>query len=78
MLPKLITRFLGRLKFPQLFIIAALLFGINSLVPDPIPLVDEALLAVMALLLASMKKSRDEAASSPELLESVESSTPDK
>lgn len=46
---------LGRLSHPHLFTIAAVLFGINVLIPDPILFVDELLLGLTTLLLASRK-----------------------
>lgn len=46
---------LGRLSHPRLFTIAAVLFGVNLLIPDPIPFIDELLLGLATLLLASRK-----------------------
>lgn len=51
-----ITRFAGRLRFPTLFAITAALFVVNVLVPDPIPFVDEILLALGTLLLGSLRR----------------------
>ncbi len=50
--------FLGRLKFPQLFTLAAVLFVADLVIPDLIPFVDEILLGVVTLLLGSMKAAR--------------------
>ena len=44
-----------KLRFPTLFKIAAVLFAVTLIVPDPIPLVDEILLGLGALLLANWK-----------------------
>lgn len=48
-------RWLGRLSFPKLFAVFALLFVADALVPDPIPFVDEILLGLGTLLFASWK-----------------------
>ena len=52
-----IARFLGGLATPRLFLMAAALLGLDLLIPDVIPFVDEALLAILTLLFAR-KKSR--------------------
>lgn len=59
-LPLLISRFAGRLRFPQLFALTAALFVIDVLVPDVIPFADEILLALATLLLGSWQKRRSE------------------
>lgn len=54
----LISPFLAwarRLRYPTLFKITALLFAVNVVVPDAIPLIDEILLGLATLLLASWK-----------------------
>ena len=50
--------FLSRLKFPQLFSLAAILFVLDLVIPDLIPFADEILLGVLTLLLGSMKAAR--------------------
>lgn len=57
--------FAGRLRFPALFGITATLFLVTLVVPDPIPFVDELLLGLGALTLASLKRRREDAASPP-------------
>ena len=52
----LLSRFFSRLKFPQLFGIAAALFLIDLVWFDPIPLVDEIMLGLLTLMLARLKK----------------------
>jgi len=47
---------LRRLSYPRLFMLTAVLFGLNLLVPDPLPLVDELLLGLVTLLLAGRKR----------------------
>ena len=46
----ILTRVLGRLRFPQLFAVLAGLLLLDLLVPDPIPFLDEMVLAVFTLL----------------------------
>jgi hypothetical protein len=45
-----IRGFLSRLKFPQLFLVLAALFTVDMLTPDPILLLDEAILGVLAVM----------------------------
>lgn len=50
-----LLRWLGRLSYPRLFVLAAALFVADLFVPDVIPLVDEILLGIGTLLLANWK-----------------------
>lgn len=50
-----LMRWLGRLSYPRLFVLAAVLFGIDLVVPDVVPFVDEILLGLGTLLLANWK-----------------------
>ena len=45
-----------KLRFPQLFAIAATLFFFDLLIPDLIPFIDEILLGLLTLLLGSMQE----------------------
>lgn len=54
----LVRRFAGRLRYPRLLLLTALLFGFDLLVPDVIPLADEILLGFGTVLLASVRKRR--------------------
>ena len=45
----------AKLRFPQLFTIAATLFFVDLLIPDLIPFIDEILLGLLTLLLGSMQ-----------------------
>ena len=49
------ARFLAGLATPRLFLAAAALLGLDLLIPDVIPFVDEALLAILTLLFARRK-----------------------
>lgn len=51
-----ILGFLGRLSFPRLFILAASLWALDMVIPDFIPFIDELLLGIGTLLLASFRK----------------------
>ena len=48
--------FASRLRFPTLFYITLTLWVFNILIPDPIPFVDEIVMGLATLLLATWKK----------------------
>lgn len=50
-----LTRFLGGLRFRNLFIVSASLFVLTLLMPDLIPFADELLFGLATLLLARWK-----------------------
>jgi hypothetical protein len=52
----LLGSFGARLRFPQLFGIAATLFLVDLLIPDLIPFIDEILLGLLTLLLGSLQE----------------------
>ena len=57
----LISLFLGfadQLKFRNLFLIIITLFIIDLFIPDFIPLIDEIILGLLAIILANWKKER--------------------
>jgi len=47
---------LSRLSYPRIFMVTAVLFGVNLLIPDPIILVDEVLLGLATVMLAKRKR----------------------
>lgn len=51
-------RWVEGLRFPWLFLLAALLFGVNVMIPDVIPFVDELLLGLVTLLLGRWRDRR--------------------
>ena len=51
-----LLRWLGRLSFPRLFLLSAVLFFLDLLIPDFIPFADEILLGLGTLLLARWKR----------------------
>ena len=58
-LTTLIQRLLPRLRYPYLFLLLGGLFLVDLVVPDPIPLVDEALLALLTFLAATFTTRRE-------------------
>ena len=54
-----ILGFLGRLSFPRLFLVAFTLWAVDMVVPDFIPFIDELLLGIGTLLLASFRKRKE-------------------
>ena len=54
----LVVGFLSRLRFPVLFVVTAVAFVLDLVVPDVIPFADEIALGLMAALLASWRKRR--------------------
>lgn len=50
--------YLASLRFPWLLLATLLLFGVSVAVPDALPFVDEILLALVATLLARLKRRR--------------------
>lgn len=54
-----LLRFFGRLSYPRLFLLTAVLFVLDVLIPDFIPFVDEILLGLGTLLLANWKKRKE-------------------
>lgn len=51
-----LVHWLRRRRFPTLLKFTAAVFFINLFIPDPIPLIDDLLLALATLTLASLKK----------------------
>ncbi len=51
----LFQRFLSRLRFPQLFVVFAVLFAFDLIFPDLVPFIDELLLGLATALFASWK-----------------------
>jgi hypothetical protein len=59
-LAALVQRFLPRLRYPYLFLILGGLFVVDLVIPDPIPLVDELMLAMLTFLAATLTTRKDE------------------
>ncbi|MCD9028607.1 hypothetical protein LDO26_10355 [Luteimonas sp. BDR2-5] len=60
-----LVAWLGKLSYPRMFVVIAVLFGITVLVPDPIPFVDELLLGLTTIALANRKKKQRGTAGDP-------------
>ena len=58
-LTALVNRLLPRMRYPYLFLILGALFVVDLIVPDPIPLIDEALLAILTFIAATFTTRRD-------------------
>ena len=58
-LPGLVLRWASGLRFPVMFAFTALIFVLNLLIPDVIPLADEILMGLVALLFGSMRKKKE-------------------
>ena len=56
----LVRHFASKLRFPQLFLLTLAVFLFDLVVPDFLPLVDEALLGLTTVLLGSWKKPEPE------------------
>jgi hypothetical protein len=54
-----ILRWFGKLSYPRLFVVAAVLFVVDLVVPDVVPFADELLLGLGTLLLANWKKRKE-------------------
>ena len=57
---RVVERLAGRLRFPVLFLVTALAFGVDLVVPDAIPFIDEILLGLATVLLGTWKRRRSE------------------
>ncbi len=55
-----LLQFAAGLRFPRLVLLTAAVFGLDLVVPDPIPFIDEILLGLVMLVLASLRKGRQE------------------
>ena len=51
-----VVRWASRLRFPYLFALTAVLFLLNLFIPDVLPLADELVMGLVAVLLASLRK----------------------
>jgi hypothetical protein len=53
---KRLVAFLEDLRFPWLLLVTLTLFAVNVFVPDMVPFIDEVLLALIAVILARLKR----------------------
>jgi hypothetical protein len=62
----ILLRWASRLRFPYLFALTAALFVLNLFVPDAIPMADELVMGLVALLFGSIRKKGVPEAALPE------------
>lgn len=55
-----VLRWASGLRFPYLFLLTATLFVFNMFVPDVLPVVDELIMGLAAMTLASLRKKPNE------------------
>ena len=56
MIQERLIQYASRLRFPKLLALTALVFVLDLIFPDAIPLADEILLGLITLLLGTLKK----------------------
>jgi hypothetical protein len=54
----MILSYADKLKYKNLFLITLFLFVVDFIVPDMIPMIDEIILGLLAIVLANWKKER--------------------
>jgi hypothetical protein len=67
-----LLRWASGLRFPYLFLLTALLFVLNLFVPDVVPVVDELIMGLVAMTLASLRKKPVEEGVAKSLPEDIE------
>ncbi|MCB1055911.1 MAG: hypothetical protein KDD11_10430 [Acidobacteria bacterium] len=65
------TYFLSRLRYPQLFTLAAVLFLVDLVLPDVVPFIDEILLGALTLLLGSLRNRAEAPEEAPRVEKNV-------
>ena len=55
-----LVRWASGLRFPYLLLVTTLLLVVNLFVPDAIPLADEIIMGLVAVMLANLKKKPEE------------------
>jgi hypothetical protein len=51
-----LMRYASQVRFPKLLVLSGLIFVLDLIIPDPIPFIDEILIGLITLLLASLRK----------------------
>lgn len=64
-----VIAWLGRLRHPTLFAIAATLFAVDLAIPDFVPFIDELMFALVTLLFGSWKNRRKSEAGKSQTVE---------
>ena len=55
-----VSQVISRLRYPQLFVLLAALLLVDLVVPDPLPYIDEMVLAILTVLVGGWKRRREE------------------
>ena len=71
---EIVGSLVGRLKYPWVFVLLAAMFVADTVIPDPIPFVDEIMLALLTFLVGTWRTRKK---GSPEVVE-VSPSAPGK
>ena len=54
-----VQKWASGLRFPQLLVVTLILLGLDLAIPDLVPFADEVLLALLALLLGSLRRDEE-------------------
>ena len=60
-----LVAWLSRLSYPRIFMVTAVLFGVNLLIPDPLPFIDEIVLGLATVVLAKRKRTSEPGDAAP-------------
>jgi hypothetical protein len=55
---EIVGSLVGRLKYPWVFVLLAAVFVADTIIPDPIPFVDEIMLALLTFLVGTWRTRR--------------------
>ena len=55
---EIVGSLVGRLKYPWVFMLLAAIFVLDTIIPDPIPFVDEIMLALLTFLVGTWRTRR--------------------
>ena len=61
-----LSSFLGGLRFPQLFVVLAIIFLVDLFIPDLLPYVDEVVLGLLTLMVGKWRDRRGPPEKPPE------------
>jgi hypothetical protein len=56
---------LGRMRYPHLFVLLVVLLGLDLIIPDVVPLIDELMLAVLTVLVGTWRRPEEDAEPPP-------------
>ena len=64
---EIVGSLVGRLKYPWVFVVLAVVFIADTIIPDPIPFVDEIMLALLTFLVGTWRTRRKGASEAVEV-----------